>query len=117
MVAFGGSKAVALATTPVVAVAGNPADKTGDFDMIYSFFKKNWKIAKWVALGAVILEALAFLLVLMIRAAKQPADYDNDDEYVAPRYGIHQPLINRQGLPPSGVPSLDHRPSRNDAWS
>lgn len=33
-----------------------PADKTGDFDMIYSFLKKNWKITKWVALGAVILE-------------------------------------------------------------
>lgn len=33
-----------------------PADKTGDFDMIYDFLKKNWKIAKWVALGAVILE-------------------------------------------------------------
>ena len=32
-----------------------PADKTGDFDMIYDFLK-NWKIAKWVALGAVILE-------------------------------------------------------------
>ncbi|XP_026660203.1 tobamovirus multiplication protein 2A-like isoform X2 [Phoenix dactylifera] len=94
-----------------------PADKTGDFDMIYNFLKENWKIAKWVALGAVILEALAFLLALMIRAVNQPADYDSDDEYIAPKSAIHQPLINRQGLPPSGVPSLDHRPSRNDAWS
>ncbi|KAG1362074.1 putative Tobamovirus multiplication protein [Cocos nucifera] len=33
-----------------------PADKTGDFDMMYGFLMENWKIAKWVALGAVILE-------------------------------------------------------------
>ena len=33
-----------------------PADKTGDFDKIYAFLKENWKIAKWVALGAVVFE-------------------------------------------------------------
>lgn len=33
-----------------------PADKTGNIDMIYNFLKENWNIAKWVALGAVILE-------------------------------------------------------------
>ncbi|KAK9121475.1 hypothetical protein Syun_019092 [Stephania yunnanensis] len=97
-----------------------PADKTGDFDMIFLFLKKNWKIAKWVALGAVILEALVFLLALVVRAANKPADYDSDDEYIATRSLIRQPLINRQGPPATGVPvagSLDQRPSRNDAWS
>eukprot|EP00268_Persea_americana_P020930 TRINITY_DN20975_c1_g1_i3.p1 TRINITY_DN20975_c1_g1~~TRINITY_DN20975_c1_g1_i3.p1 ORF type:complete len:250 (+),score=34.79 TRINITY_DN20975_c1_g1_i3:370-1119(+) len=97
-----------------------PSDKTGDFDMIYDFLKKNWKIAKWVALGAVILEALAFLLALIIRAANRPADYDSDEEYVTSRSSsIRQPLINRQ-VPATGVPvaaTLDQRPSRNDAWS
>ncbi|MQL86854.1 hypothetical protein Taro_019389 [Colocasia esculenta] len=33
-----------------------PADKTGDFDMVYDFLKENWKIIKWVALGIVISE-------------------------------------------------------------
>lgn len=33
-----------------------PVDKTGNFDMMYSFLKENWKIGKWVALGAVIFE-------------------------------------------------------------
>ncbi|XP_010269960.1 PREDICTED: tobamovirus multiplication protein 2A-like [Nelumbo nucifera] len=97
-----------------------PTDKTRDFEMIYEFLKKNWKIAKWVALGAVILEALVFLLALMVRAANQPADYDSDDEYIAPRSTARQPLINRQGVPSTGSPvagSLDQRPSRNDAWS
>ncbi|KAL6659341.1 hypothetical protein ACP70R_003381 [Stipagrostis hirtigluma subsp. patula] len=33
-----------------------PVDKTGNFDMMYSFLKENWRIAKWVALGAVIFD-------------------------------------------------------------
>ncbi|OVA14832.1 Tetraspanin/Peripherin [Macleaya cordata] len=97
-----------------------PADKTGDFDMIYSFLEDNWKIAKWVALGVVIFQALLFLLALVVRAANRPVDYDSDDEYIAQRSGVRQPLINRQGAPAASVPvagTLDQRPSRNDAWS
>lgn len=33
-----------------------PDDKTGDFDKISDFLEKNWKIARWVALGAIILQ-------------------------------------------------------------
>ncbi|ERN09251.1 tobamovirus multiplication protein 2A [Amborella trichopoda] len=102
-----------------------PTDKTGDFDMIYNFLKKHWNIAKWVALGAVILEALTFLLALVVRATNWPqGEYDSDDEYIAaPRTGIWQPLIgsNRQaGAQVTGVPvsgASDQRLSRNDAWS
>ncbi|KAK1284989.1 Tetraspanin-18 [Acorus calamus] len=96
-----------------------PTDKTGDFDMIYDFLDDNWKIAKWVILGVVVLQALAFLLALIVRATNKPAEYDSDDEYIAPRTAVRQPLINRQGIPATGVPvpSLDQRPSRNDAWS
>ncbi|PKA58867.1 Tetraspanin-19 [Apostasia shenzhenica] len=97
-----------------------PADKTGKLDMIYNFLKENWKIVKWVALGVVILEALLFLLALLVRAGNRPANYDSDDEYIAPRSTIRQPLINRPGVPANGVPvigTLDQRPSRNDAWS
>ncbi|XP_042511525.1 tobamovirus multiplication protein 2A-like [Macadamia integrifolia] len=97
-----------------------PTDKTGDFDSIYNFLKENWKIAKWVALGAVVLEALVFLLALIVRAANRPEDYDSDDEYIGPRSGVRQPLINRQGVPTTGVPvgpTLDSRSNRNDAWS
>lgn len=35
-----------------------PADKTGDFDMIYGFLEGHWKIVRWVALGAVGLEVM-----------------------------------------------------------
>ncbi|WOL07131.1 tobamovirus multiplication protein 2A [Canna indica] len=97
-----------------------PDDKTGNFEDIYDFLDDNWKISKWVVLGAVILQALVFVLALIVRAANRPAEYDSDDEYIAPRSTIRQPLVNRQGAPAPGVPvlgSLDHRPSRNDAWS
>ncbi|PPD78586.1 hypothetical protein GOBAR_DD24504 [Gossypium barbadense] len=95
-------------------------NKTGYFDMIYQFLEENWSIVKWVALGIVVLEAIIFLLALMVRAANVPADYDSDDEFIAPRQQIRQPLINRPPVPATGVPvtgSLDQRPSRNDAWS
>nr|CAD1820775.1 unnamed protein product [Ananas comosus var. bracteatus] len=94
-----------------------PADKTGDFEMIYTFLKDNWKIAKWVALGAVVLEALMFLLALIVRIANEHADYDSDDKYIAPRLETQKPLINRINIPSSGVPTLDNRPVRNDTWS
>lgn len=97
-----------------------PHDKTGRFDMIYGFLKENWTIVKWVALGAVVLEAFIFLLAVLVRAANRPADYDSDDEYIATRSTVRQPLINRQGVPATGVPltaTLEQRPSRNDAWS
>lgn len=100
-----------------------PRDKTGNFETIYDFLDDHWKIIKWVALGAVIFEALIFLLALVVRAANRPADYDSDDEYIGgPRQQIRQPLINNRppGNPATGVPvtaTLDNRPSRNDAWS
>lgn len=61
------------------------------------------------------------MLALMVRAANRPADYDSDDELIAPRQQIRQPLLNRPPpVPATGVPvagTLDQRSSRNDAWS
>ncbi|CAA2963094.1 tobamovirus multiplication 2A-like [Olea europaea subsp. europaea] len=100
-----------------------PTDKTGNFDMIYDFMDKHWKIIRWVTLGAVILEALVFLLALVVRAVNRPAnyDYDSDDESTGSRRQTRQPLLNRTAAVPSpGVSAagtLDQRPSRNDAWS
>lgn len=100
-----------------------PRDKTGNFDMIYRFLEKNWKIARWVALGAVILEALVFFLAVLVRAANQPPEYDSDDEYIhGQRQQLRQKLINnnRPPIPATGVPvagAPDQRPGRSDAWS
>ncbi|KAL2548090.1 Tobamovirus multiplication protein 2A [Forsythia ovata] len=101
-----------------------PTDKTGTFDMIYKVLEKHWKVIKWVALGAVILEALVFLLALVVRAVNRPAnyDYDSDDESIGSRQQTQQPLLNKTAVPATGAPvtgtgTLDQRPSRNDAWS
>ncbi|KAF8670060.1 hypothetical protein HU200_051252 [Digitaria exilis] len=93
-----------------------PVDKTGNFDMVYNFLKENWKIAKWVALGAVIFEALLFTIAIIVQSGNQ-ADYDSGDEYIGPRSGIRQPLVNQQTAADPRVPNLDYRPIRNDAWS
>ncbi|XP_068649707.1 tobamovirus multiplication protein 2A-like [Aristolochia californica] len=97
-----------------------PTDKTGNFDMIYDFLEKNWNIARWVALGAVVLQVLAFIFALVVRATNRAPEYDSEDEYIAPRSTIRQPLINRQGAAATGIPvtgTLENRPSRSDAWS
>ncbi|XP_062192181.1 tobamovirus multiplication protein 2A-like [Phragmites australis] len=93
-----------------------PVDKTGNFDMMYSFLKENWRIAKWVALGAVIFEALLFTVAIIVQSGNQ-ADYDSDDEYIGPRSGVRQPLVNQQDPADPRVRNLDYRPIRNDAWS
>ncbi|CAD5197116.1 unnamed protein product [Musa acuminata subsp. malaccensis] len=83
------------------------------------FLEHHWKIAKCVALGAVVLEALVFLLALITKAVNMPAEYDSDDEYIAPRYGIREPLIIGQGIPATGVPvhsTLDQHPSSTVAY-
>ncbi len=67
------------------------------------------------------MQALLFLLALVVRAATRPVEYDSDDELIAPRQQIRQPLMNRPPVPPAtGVPvagALDQRPGRSDAWS
>ncbi|AQK50709.1 Tobamovirus multiplication protein 2A [Zea mays] len=124
-----------------------PVDKTGNFDMMYSFLKENWRIAKWVALGAVVFEvtrteniitarnvlparsnstkpllfmqALLFTVAIIVQSGNQ-TDYDSDDEYIGARSGIRQPLVNQQAAAAAAdprVPNLDYRPIRNDAWS
>ncbi|KAK3121082.1 hypothetical protein QOZ80_8BG0645770 [Eleusine coracana subsp. coracana] len=97
-----------------------PDDRTGNFDMMYNFLKENWRIVKWVALGAVIFEALLFTVAIIVQSGNQ-ADYDSDDEYITQpsgQTGLRQPLMNQQqaGTDPR-VPNLDYRPIRNDAWS
>lgn len=97
-----------------------PTDKTGDFDMIKDFLETHLKIVKWVALGIVILQVFAMIIALAIKSVTVgPGDYDSDDEYLAPRSGMRQPLLNRQGTPVAAgsTPVPEQRATRNDAWS
>jgi hypothetical protein len=67
------------------------------------------------------MQALLFLLALVVRAMNKPAEYDSDDEIIIGYNGrstsIRQPLV--QNVPATGVPvpQLDQRTSRHDAWS
>lgn len=67
------------------------------------------------------LQALLFILALIVRAANRPAEYDSDEEFINPRQPARQPLLNnRPAGPAPGAPvtgTLDQRPGRNDAWS
>ncbi|CAN6300068.1 unnamed protein product, partial [Urochloa humidicola] len=98
-----------------------PKDKTHNFDVMYDFVKGNWEIARWVALGVVVFEAVLFLLALVVRAMNKPAEYDSDDEIIAIGRSptLRQPLVHAQNVPATGVPvpTLDQRASRQDAWS
>ena len=64
------------------------------------------------------LQALLFTVAIIVQSGNQ-ADYDSDDEYIGPRSGIRQPLVNQhqQAATDPRVPNLDYRPIRNDAWS
>ena len=97
-----------------------------DFELLYWVQSlKHWLIEVFILallLGfSIELQALLFFLALVVRAANKPVEYDSDDELIAPRQQIRQPLINRPPLPPAaGVPvagPLDQRPGRSDAWS
>ncbi|XP_077253012.1 tobamovirus multiplication protein 2A-like [Tasmannia lanceolata] len=62
-----------------------PTDRTGNFRTMFDFLHREWKYIRWVALGVVVLEAIAFSLALCWLAEKQPSDYIiRDEETVAP---------------------------------
>ena len=66
------------------------------------------------------LQAVLFLLTIIVRSMNRSADYDSDEEFINPRQSFKQPLMNRQAPVATGVPvagTLDQRPARNDAWS
>ncbi|KAM3190860.1 hypothetical protein ACQJBY_068686 [Aegilops geniculata] len=92
------------------------SDGTSEKLISACFLKENWRTAKWVALGAVVFEALLFTVALIVQSGNQD-DYDSDDEYIGPRSGVRQPLVNKQIATDPRVPNLDYRPIRNDAWS
>lgn len=97
-----------------------PEESTGELDSIETFIENRIYIFKWVALGAVIVQAFALLLAVILRAlvSNPGKDYDSDDEYL-PSKASRQPLLNRQAASATGASTAgsDGRPPRTDAWS
>ncbi|KAI3892505.1 hypothetical protein MKX03_018066 [Papaver bracteatum] len=82
-----------------------PKDKTGKLNSSYAFIESNWKICRWVALGAVILEVLALLLSIVVQLSRTRAFYDSSEEEFD-RYQQFQRMIPpRQVFPASRTPS------------
>eukprot|EP00250_Pteridium_aquilinum_P013601 c21448_g1_i2 orf=295-1233(+) len=98
-----------------------PEDSTGELDNIENFIEDKIDILKWVALGAIILQALVLLLAVVLRGMRgNPTEaYDSDDEFLGPR-ASRQPLLNTSmpsGPSTSVGTGAENRPARNDAWS
>ncbi|KAF8395901.1 hypothetical protein HHK36_019856 [Tetracentron sinense] len=81
-----------------------PTDKTGNFHSIYNFLHSHWKIIKWVALAAVILEVMALLLALYVRAMNRTS-YDSSDDEIIVHPGFQRPHVEQKGTPATGKPS------------
>ena len=68
------------------------------------------------------MQAVLFLLALLVRAANAPAEYDSDEEFInpTPRQSARQPLISRAPPATAAAPvvgAVDQRTNRSDAWS
>ncbi|CAM6115387.1 unnamed protein product [Calypogeia fissa] len=98
-----------------------PNDPTGQLEKIYAFIDENYDICKWVGLAVLIIQALALLFSLILRAVADTrrSGYDSDDDYL-PR--TQRQALQRQtttaGNGAAGDTTAETRPpARNDEWS
>lgn len=98
-----------------------PNDPTGQLDRIYAFIEENYDICKWVGLAVLIIQALALLFSLILRAVADTGKrgYDSDDDYL-PR--TQRQAMQRQattaGNGAAGDAAGESRPpARSDEWS
>lgn len=98
-----------------------PVDPTGQLDKIYAFIDENYDICKWGGLAVLILQALALVFSLILRAVADTrrSGYDSDDDYLprTQRQAIQrQPTTAGNGAP--GDTTAESRPpARSDEWS
>eukprot|EP00241_Pyramimonas_parkeae_P019047 CAMPEP_0114305432 /NCGR_PEP_ID=MMETSP0059-20121206/16339_1 /TAXON_ID=36894 /ORGANISM="Pyramimonas parkeae, Strain CCMP726" /LENGTH=339 /DNA_ID=CAMNT_0001428641 /DNA_START=47 /DNA_END=1066 /DNA_ORIENTATION=- len=86
-----GQAALALALFTDTGMDKIPDDVTGNEKEVLRFLRQHFDIAKWVALGVLILEVLSVLLACALKACKPADDSDDDDD----------DSINQPFLPPS----------------
>ncbi|XVF81111.1 hypothetical protein PTKIN_Ptkin15bG0130200 [Pterospermum kingtungense] len=83
-----------------------PLDPTGQLDSFRSFVEHNIDICKWVGISVVIIQALALLVAIILRAmvSARRRDIENEDDY--------EPLLNPQSTSAMG----DGRGTHSDIW-
>ncbi|GMI73523.1 hypothetical protein like AT2G20230 [Hibiscus trionum] len=90
-----------------------PFDPTGELDTLRSFIENNIDICKWIGIGVVIIQALALLVAIILRAmvSSRRVDIDEDDDYESNR----GPLLNPQSSHTSSAKG-DGREPHSDIW-
>ncbi|KAL4309969.1 hypothetical protein GQ457_01G056320 [Hibiscus cannabinus] len=73
-----------------------PFDPTGELDTLRSFIEDNIDICKWVGISVVIIQALALLVAIILRAMVSSRRIDMDDEDEDDYESNRGPLLNPQ---------------------
>ncbi|XVE78034.1 hypothetical protein DITRI_Ditri13aG0111700 [Diplodiscus trichospermus] len=95
-----------------------PFDPTGELDSFRSFIEDNIDICKWVGISVVVIQALALLVAIILRAmvSARRRDIDNEDEYDSIGGRSREPLLNPQSGHRSTAAMVDGRGTHSDIW-
>ncbi|KAK8486692.1 hypothetical protein V6N11_069055 [Hibiscus sabdariffa] len=95
-----------------------PFDPTGELDSFRSFVEDNIDICKWVGLGVVIIQALALLVAIMLRAmvSARGRDIEEEDDYESVRGRTWEPFLNPQSSYSSTSAKGDGRGTQSNMW-
>ncbi|KAE8672087.1 Tetraspanin-20 [Hibiscus syriacus] len=95
-----------------------PFDPTGELDSFRSFVEDNVDICKWVGLGVVVIQALALLVAIILRAmvSARRRDIEEEDDYESDRGRTWEPLLNPQSSHSSTSAKGDGRGAQSNMW-
>ncbi|XP_021660111.1 tetraspanin-18 isoform X1 [Hevea brasiliensis] len=76
-----------------------PFDPTGELQSLRSFVEENVDICKWVGITVIVIQALALLLAIILRAllSTRTTDSEYEDDYENVRGRTWEPLLNQSG--------------------
>ncbi|XP_022758583.1 tetraspanin-20-like isoform X2 [Durio zibethinus] len=96
-----------------------PFDPTGELNSLRSFVEVNIDICKWVGISVVIIQALALLVAIILRAmiSARKRNVANEDDFESSRDRTWEPLLNPQSSHSSTSVKGDGRGTHSDIWA
>ncbi|KAM7270462.1 hypothetical protein ACFE04_029676 [Oxalis oulophora] len=87
-----------------------PKDPTGQLDSFRSFIEDNSDLCAWVGITVVVIQALALLLAIFLRAmiSTRKNEFGDESDYETGRVRIREPLLNPQSGQTSGSTHPDN---------